>query len=186
MGQYLLQDSPLPNIYIYIYIYCPWRTNLQWAKASSSLSRLHDHTQTHSHSVGLLWTSDQPDTETSTRQHTTLNGQTLIPPAGFEPAIPASKSSQTHALDRTATGTGMWVITVTWPLRRHTRVSLVVCGKNDKMAARWAYEECFNSSVGPSGVSRNFFSGGSTNSVEDRGQRERGSGGGSPLIWRQL
>ena len=33
-----------------------------------------------------------------------------------------------------------------------------------------------------SGVPRNFFfRGGSTNSVEDRGQRERGSGGGSPL-----
>ena len=32
-----------------------------------------------------------------------------------------------------------------------------------------------------------FFSGGvSTNSVEDIGQRERGSGSGSPLIWRQL
>jgi len=31
--------------------------------------------------------------------------------------------------------------------------------------------------------------GGSTNSVDDRGQRERGSGGGSPLVrgfWRQL
>ena len=27
-----------------------------------------------------------------------------------------------------------------------------------------------------------FFRGGSTNSVEDRGQRERGSGGGSPLV----
>jgi hypothetical protein len=27
-----------------------------------------------------------------------------------------------------------------------------------------------------------IFSGGSTNSVEDRGQRERGSGGGSPLV----
>jgi len=27
-----------------------------------------------------------------------------------------------------------------------------------------------------------FFGGGSTNSVEDRGQREWGSGGGSPLI----
>ena len=27
-----------------------------------------------------------------------------------------------------------------------------------------------------------FFEGGSTNSVEDRGQRERGSGGGSPLV----
>ena len=37
-----------------------------------------------------------------------------------------------------------------------------------------------------SGVPRNFFrvegGSGSTNSVEDRGQRERGSGGGSPLV----
>jgi hypothetical protein len=35
-----------------------------------------------------------------------------------------------------------------------------------------------------SGVTRNFFGGAgvSTNSVEDRGQREQGSGGGSPLV----
>ena len=36
-----------------------------------------------------------------------------------------------------------------------------------------------------SGAHRNFVRGGwgdSTNSVEDRGQRERGSGGGSPLV----
>ena len=35
-----------------------------------------------------------------------------------------------------------------------------------------------------SGVPRNFVRGrgGSTNSVEARGQRERGSGGGSPLV----
>ena len=34
-----------------------------------------------------------------------------------------------------------------------------------------------------SGVPRNFVrGGGSTNSVGDRGQRERGSGGGSPLV----
>ena len=33
-----------------------------------------------------------------------------------------------------------------------------------------------------SGVPRNFFRGGSTNSVEDRGQREWESGGGSPLV----
>ena len=36
-----------------------------------------------------------------------------------------------------------------------------------------------------SGVPRNFIrcgEGGSTNSVEDRGQRERGSGGGSPRV----
>ena len=33
-----------------------------------------------------------------------------------------------------------------------------------------------------SGVPRNFVRGGSTNSVEDRGQRERGPGDGSPLV----
>jgi hypothetical protein len=32
------------------------------------------------------------------------------------------------------------------------------------------------------GVPRNFVRGGATNSVEDRGQRERVSGGGSPLV----
>jgi len=44
----------------------------QWAKASS-LSRNYDppHSDT-PHSVGLLWTSDQPDTETSSWQHTTF------------------------------------------------------------------------------------------------------------------
>jgi hypothetical protein len=38
--------------------------------------------------------------------------------------------------------------------------------------------------VGVCGVPRDFFPGGrgSTNSVEDRGQRERGSGGGSRLV----
>jgi hypothetical protein len=38
-----------------------------------------------------------------------------------------------------------------------------------------------------SGVPRNFvWGGGSTNSVENRGQRERGSEGGSQGFWRQL
>ena len=37
--------------------------------------------------------------------------------------------------------------------------------------------------ISGSGVPRYFvWGGGSTNSVEDRGQRERGSGGGSPLV----
>ena len=38
--------------------------------------------------------------------------------------------------------------------------------------------------VASSGVPRNFVprAGGSTNSDEDRGERERGSGGGSPLF----
>ena len=45
---------------------------LQWAKASS-LTRIHDNTESDTpHPVGLLWTSDQPEAETSTWQHTTL------------------------------------------------------------------------------------------------------------------
>ena len=47
-----------------------------------------------------------------------------------------------------------------------------------------AVELCLLYSLKTSGVPRNFVRGrgGSTNSVEDRGQRERGSGGGSPLV----
>jgi len=30
-----------------------------------------------------------------------------VPPAGFEPAIPASERPQTHTLDRAATGIGV-------------------------------------------------------------------------------
>jgi len=36
--------------------------------------------------------------------------------------------------------------------------------------------------LGISGLPRNFFRGGSTNSAEDIGQREWGSGSGSPLV----
>jgi hypothetical protein len=68
-------------------------------------SRSHSDTP---HSVGLLWTTDQPDAETSTcRQHkNTHKRQTSMPPAGFEPVIPASERQHTHALDRAAAGVG--------------------------------------------------------------------------------
>ena len=49
------------------------------------LTRLHAHTQT-PHSVGLFWTSDQPDAEDSTLKHKTQ--QTSMPQQGFEPAHP--------------------------------------------------------------------------------------------------
>jgi len=58
-------------------------------------------------SVGLHWTSDQADVETSTWQHTTQSKQISMPPAGFEPAIPASERPQTHALNCAATGIGI-------------------------------------------------------------------------------
>jgi hypothetical protein len=51
-------------------------------------SRSHSDTP---HSLGLLWTSDQTDAETSTWQHTTLTGDRHpCPPAGFEPTSPAA------------------------------------------------------------------------------------------------
>ena len=68
-------------------------------------SRSHSDTP---HSVGLLWTSDQPNAETSTWQHTTLTRDSAcMPLAGFEPTIPASEGPQTHALDRADTGIGV-------------------------------------------------------------------------------
>ena len=93
-------------------------------------------------SVGHPWTSDQPVAETSTWQHTTLK-QTPVPPAGFEPAIPASERSHTHALDRAATGIGVSKDYVTE--NRGREVTILI-----------------HSNVSPetSGVPRNFFRGG--------------------------
>jgi hypothetical protein len=65
-------------------------------------SRSHSDTP---HSVGLLWTSDQPDTQASTYQHTTF---TTEPSAGFESTNPASERPQSQSLDRLATGIGRW------------------------------------------------------------------------------
>ena len=58
-------------------------------------------------SAGLLWTSNQADSETAT--YTTRNKHmrhTSMHPAGFEPAMPAIKLPQTHVLHRAATGIG--------------------------------------------------------------------------------
>jgi hypothetical protein len=49
--------------------------------------------------------SDQPYTETSTWQHTTLTTDIMLL-EGFEPATPISERPQTHALDRAVTGIG--------------------------------------------------------------------------------
>jgi len=66
------------------------------------VSRTHSGTP---QSVIPLWTSDHPDAETSTSQHKTFTSDRLTyPPAGFEPAIPASERPQTHPLDCAATG----------------------------------------------------------------------------------
>jgi hypothetical protein len=57
-------------------------------------------------SIRLLWTRDQPSAETSPLQHNIHKRQTSMPPAEFEPAIPASVQPPTYALDPAATGIG--------------------------------------------------------------------------------
>jgi hypothetical protein len=61
------------------------------------------------HSSGPLWTSDQPDEETTT--YTTHNRRTPMTSVGFELTIPASKRLQADALERTATGIGCYMHT---------------------------------------------------------------------------
>ena len=75
------------------------------------VSRSHSDTP---HSVGLLWTSGRPDAETSTSQHTTFtrDRQTAMPPAGFDPEIPACERPQMYALDRAAAVIGGNIIIV--------------------------------------------------------------------------
>jgi hypothetical protein len=52
--------------------------------------------------------SDQPDADTSTyTMHNTYNRQTSMPPAGFEPTIPASKRPQNYALDNAVISIGI-------------------------------------------------------------------------------
>ena len=58
-------------------------------------------------SVGFVWKRNKPVAGTFIcTTHNTHNKQTSMPLAGFEPAIPSSELSQTHALDRAATVIG--------------------------------------------------------------------------------
>jgi len=62
-------------------------------------SRSHSDTP---HWVELLWTSDQPEAETCTWQHSQQTHINAL--AGFDPAVLASELPQTHAFDLVATG----------------------------------------------------------------------------------
>ena len=73
----------------------------QLQQAYASLSKFRHHTQDTQDSVGLLWTSDRPDAETSTFQHTTLTKDTR--PAAGEIRT-RRQQTQTHTLERVSTG----------------------------------------------------------------------------------
>jgi hypothetical protein len=59
--------------------------------------------QSQTHSVGSLWTRDRPVAETSDKKNTHKR-QTLMLPAGLEPAIPTVERPQTHTFDRAGCG----------------------------------------------------------------------------------
>jgi len=91
-------------------LYTPFfrRDSPQWVLVSSFTWFL-DHTQRPT-TVGRTpmdeWSARRIDLYLTT--HNTLNRQTSMPPAGFEPTIPAGERPQTYALDRAATGTGIY------------------------------------------------------------------------------
>jgi hypothetical protein len=101
------------------------RTFLSMAQQSLIVEALRSHSNT-SHSVGLLWTSDQPEAETSTWQHTTLTGDRYPFLPGFAPAISASERPQTHSLDRAATGVCTYIyIYLGYNITNYLRFSIV-------------------------------------------------------------
>jgi hypothetical protein len=74
------------------------------------ITHVHTHTHTHRNSVGFPWVKDRPIVEYSTcTTHNTHNRQIAMHLAEFEPAIPTSKRTQTHALDRAANGIGAFL-----------------------------------------------------------------------------
>ena len=86
----------------------PWRCEPTRVMASSFL-RFLDHTHLR------ITVGRTPLDELSARRrdlylttHNTHNRQTFMPPVGFEPTISAGERPQTYALDRAATGTGIY------------------------------------------------------------------------------
>jgi hypothetical protein len=79
------------------------------AGGNTAHSELYGASRSHSldtpHSVGLLWTTHQPDAETSTSQHTTPTTN-IHAPDGIQTHDPSKRDAQVHALDHAATGIG--------------------------------------------------------------------------------
>jgi len=84
---------------MFVYITWPWRhfQPYTWC-ITAETSRSHSDTP---HSVGLLWTSDQPDAETYTWQHKTITRDRQ--PCPRRDSNPQSQRSQTDASDHAAT-----------------------------------------------------------------------------------
>ena len=71
--------------------------------------------------VGLLWTSGQLVPETSTWQNASLKTD-IHEPMGFEPTISTDERPQTYALERGATGTGIFIPS----LHKYYKLTLII------------------------------------------------------------
>ena len=92
---------------------CFWHNSPQWVMASLFTRFLYHTRRT---TVGRTpldeWSARRRDLYLTT--HSTHNRQTSMPPVGFEPTISAGKRPQNYALDRAATGTGLFLISFTY------------------------------------------------------------------------
>jgi len=106
------------HIYIYMFTFFPGVTThcgciftARYRALASSFSRYRDHTQrraTVSRTPLDEWSIRRRDLWQHTT-HNTHNTQTSMPPVGFETTISADERPKTYALDRAATGTGMYI-----------------------------------------------------------------------------
>ena len=102
----------LVRLYIYIFIYFfffLWRCGPTPAMPSPFF-RFLDHIQrriTFGRTPLDEWSARRRDLYLTT--HNTHNRQTSMPSVGFEPTISAGERPQTYALDRAATGTGIYI-----------------------------------------------------------------------------
>jgi hypothetical protein len=92
-----------PGMYGYTCSFLNTARQLLLCQVSPIIEGSRSHSDT-PHSVGLLWTSDQPEAETSTGQHTTLTTDIhLYHRRDSNPKIPASERPQNQTLERAAT-----------------------------------------------------------------------------------
>ena len=96
----------------YLFSIFLWRCSPTRARASSYHEISRSHTTTHHSrwdSSGRVISSSQRPLPDNTQHN---NRPTSMPPVGFEPTISAGERPQTYALDRAATGTGIYLLLV--------------------------------------------------------------------------
>ena len=97
-----LQDFPLNNTCFFFISWLDSRSGPRPPRRSFEITLRHT-------TLGRTpldeWSARHRDLYLTTQN--THKRQTSMPPAGFEPAIPASERPQTHAVDRAATGIGL-------------------------------------------------------------------------------